>query len=325
MARPRVFVSSPFYDLRVVRADIELALSQLCFDAIMSERGRIPYEKDKRLEQSCYREIGNCDIVVAIIGGRTGSTSAIDAQFTVSQLELKTAVDLDKQVFAFVDRNVFVEYGTWLKNRDSNIKWNHTEDVRIFEFLKVVNELPKNNALQVFETATDITAFLKEQFAGLFQRLLSEHEVRQELSLSNELRATAQLLNAAVEKATNPASGKLPELIFANQPLFKQLQHVLSIPYRVFFTNLNELNAWLKARQFVPVDQQHWDSLDAMEWTRSHTDDKDIDLLTISNHVFDDQGNVEYIPQSQWNADMVTLVRNYNSLIGIDPDDEIPF
>ena len=66
MARPRVFISSTYFDLRIVRADIEHFIREIGYEPILFERGHIPYRQDEPLEDPCYREINNCDIVVAI-------------------------------------------------------------------------------------------------------------------------------------------------------------------------------------------------------------------------------------------------------------------
>jgi len=39
MARPKIFVSSTFYDLRHVRNDMESFIKTLGYDPIMNERG----------------------------------------------------------------------------------------------------------------------------------------------------------------------------------------------------------------------------------------------------------------------------------------------
>jgi hypothetical protein len=321
MARPRVFVSSTFYDLRILRAELELALTQLGFDSVLNERGRIPYEKDQRLEQSCYREISNCDIVVSIIGGRFGSSSAVDEHFSISQMELRAAVELDKQLFVFVDRSVMTEFATWSKNREKGIKWATVDNPKVFEFLDFVSSLPRNNPIQSFDVAIDVTTFLKEQFAGLFQRLLSEREVRADYNLGSQLRATAELLNATVEKANANASGRLPELIYANQPLFQELRTVLRVPYRVFFTNKAELEEWLKTRRFLPYPDEFWDSKDTMEFYSDRSDSNEI--LKISKLIFDEKNNVRYIPTSEWQPTYVRLEKL--AVRAAAADDAIPF
>lgn len=73
MAKPRVFVSSTFYDLKQVRADLERFIKELGYESILNERGNIAYGSIERLEEYCYKEVALCDIVIAIIGGRLGS------------------------------------------------------------------------------------------------------------------------------------------------------------------------------------------------------------------------------------------------------------
>lgn len=97
MARPKVFLSSTYYDLKQVRADIEKFIKELGYDPVLNEQGNIPYGKEDKLEAYCYKEINNVDILVSIIGGRYGSESKFD-KHSVSQMELKTAYELNKQV-----------------------------------------------------------------------------------------------------------------------------------------------------------------------------------------------------------------------------------
>ena len=49
--------------------------------------------KDEALEEYCYRHILSCDILVAVIGGRFGTQSK-DQQHSITQKELKTAIEL---------------------------------------------------------------------------------------------------------------------------------------------------------------------------------------------------------------------------------------
>ena len=47
MAHPRVFISSTYYDLKNVRADIERYIKDRGFDPVLNERGHIPYGNEK--------------------------------------------------------------------------------------------------------------------------------------------------------------------------------------------------------------------------------------------------------------------------------------
>lgn len=76
MAKPRVFVSSTYYDLRHIRASLEIFIDSLGFDSILSEKGDIAYTPNIPLDESCYREAQNSDIYVLIIGGRYGTETS---------------------------------------------------------------------------------------------------------------------------------------------------------------------------------------------------------------------------------------------------------
>jgi hypothetical protein len=107
MAKPIVFLSSTFYDLRYIRNDLERFVQEMGYDPIMNERGQIAYGRNESLEQYCYREISTCDILVHIVGGKYGSIS-LKEPYSISQMELKTAHDLHKQIYVFVESPVHV-------------------------------------------------------------------------------------------------------------------------------------------------------------------------------------------------------------------------
>lgn len=109
MAKPRVFVSSTYFDLKNVRADIERFIRDKGFEPVLNERGNIPYGSEKKLEEYCYKEIELSDIVVSIIGGRFGSSSQHDG-YSISQMEFKTAIDLGRSSTKGVSFGLFFEH-----------------------------------------------------------------------------------------------------------------------------------------------------------------------------------------------------------------------
>ena len=117
MAKPRVFISSTFYDLRQVREDLERFVKELGYEPVRNETGAIPYDKREKLETSAYREVELCDVLVAIVGGRYGSESLDDPGYSISQAELRRALDRGIQVFIFVERGVLAEYSTYQLNK----------------------------------------------------------------------------------------------------------------------------------------------------------------------------------------------------------------
>jgi hypothetical protein len=76
MAKPRVFVSSTYYDLRHIRDRLEAFIESFGYDPVLFESGDIPFHHDAPLDESCYAEIQTCHILILIVGGRYGSPSS---------------------------------------------------------------------------------------------------------------------------------------------------------------------------------------------------------------------------------------------------------
>ena len=77
MAKPRIFVSSTYYDLKHIRNSLEAFIDNLGYEAVLFESGDIPFHHDVPIDESCYVEIQTCHMLVLIIGGRYGSPSSI--------------------------------------------------------------------------------------------------------------------------------------------------------------------------------------------------------------------------------------------------------
>jgi hypothetical protein len=174
MAKPRVFVSSTYYDLRTVRDDLDRFIREIGYEPVRHERGHISYGREESPEAYAYREIDFCDIVVCVVGGRFGTTSS-DGSSSITQKELKSAVERGKQVYIFVEDSVHYEHRHFQANKSVNgVRYSAVDDVKIHEFLEEVYALPKGNPVFSFSVSADITRVLREQWAGMFQRLLSE-------------------------------------------------------------------------------------------------------------------------------------------------------
>ena len=78
------------------------------------------------------REIQMCDILICVIGGRYGTESQEQPGSSITQAELKTAIENQVQVFIFVEQAVHSEYGTYLINKDiPEINYRFADSVRI--------------------------------------------------------------------------------------------------------------------------------------------------------------------------------------------------
>lgn len=327
MARPQIFISSTFYDLKTVRDDIARAMRELGYETIRNETGAIPYARGDKLETSCYREVANCDILVCIIGGRYGSSSGITTG-SITQNELRSAYEQGKQVYVFVDKNVLAERTFFNKNKAvDNLVLTHATDRKVFEFIDEVDQLPTGNPLFAFETASDIVLLLKEQLAGLFQRLLVEQSRKEQLQLLDELKASistvgelAQFLSIKADEA----GVAVKDILLTDHPLFAEMRKVTKNRYRLFFADLAELSQWAgAARQLKPVDEEMWDEPDFKEWfKRVKVDGKEeTHLLKVWRGLFDDAGRLKPISRADWKDTYVS----YTTATITEPDDDIPF
>lgn len=71
--KPRVFVSSTYFDLKHVRERLERFIENYYFDPVLFESDTVTFEANKSLDTSCYNEVKLCHMMILIIGGRYGS------------------------------------------------------------------------------------------------------------------------------------------------------------------------------------------------------------------------------------------------------------
>ncbi|MBL7703118.1 MAG: DUF4062 domain-containing protein [Ferruginibacter sp.] len=318
MAKPRLFISSTFYDFKQVRSDIDAFIDNLGYEPLRNEEGDIPYGKEEALEEYCYKEIKSVDILVSIIGGRFGSESKRNNS-SVSQIELRTAIKENKQIYIFIEKNVLAEYETFLLNKDNEaMKYRYVDDRRIYEFIEEVKNLNTNNNIKGFETASDITRYLKEQLAGLFQRFLEEQTRIKEISLIRNLEKTAQTLNKLVNFLSDENKGQTEEInkiLMINHPLVETLRTKLEIPYNFYIEGLQDLKQLLNARSFKELEVMPWDEFSL--WGKS-ANRKEI-TLTISNLLFDEDKKLKFLKRTDWKEDYVKIQEKEEAV------DDLPF
>jgi hypothetical protein len=179
---PSVMVSSTFYDLRQIRADLTDFLSdELGFVPLLSEIASFPVDPDLDTIENCRRRVQqDADILVLVIGGRYGAVDSASSR-SVTNLEYLAARAKGIPIFAFVDKRVLAVLSTWQKNPTGDFS-AVVDDVRVFEF---INELRSVHRVWTheFESAQQIVAVLRSQFA---------HITLEGIRLARRLHATAE-------------------------------------------------------------------------------------------------------------------------------------
>ena len=336
MAKPRVLISSTFYDLSHARTDLSQFVKNIGYEAVLSERGSIPYANAEALETYCYREIEKVSIVVMIIGHRFGSESKVDNAYSVSMMELKTAVKLNKQLYCFVESSVLSEYRTYLKNKGKDIEFHHVDDVRVYRFIEEIYGLPINNQIVGFDSIPFITEYLKEQWAGLLEMYLQEQTQNRMNRLGDTIQSTTETLKGLVELLRNERLGlqtsveergrALDAIIIQNHPAFARLRSVMKLKHRVFFTTKDELTALVEAYGYRLDDEEVWEVYTHWNYTRKN--DHLNQQVIVSKDVFNEDGTLKVVLAGDWDDEYisrVTLPVKKVSKASADLDDDIPF
>jgi hypothetical protein len=262
MARPRVFVSSTYYDLRHIRASLETFIESLGYEPILSEKGDIAYAPNIPLDESCYREAAGSDVLVLIIGGRYGAERSdswtalphgfFDRYDSITKLEYKNAAENNVPVYILVDALVYAEYQTFQKNKNNkDITYAHVDSVNVFHLIEEILLKRRNNALNTFSRYAEIEDWLREQWAGLFRDFLKRtSESEQIASLADQVTQLSELnktlktyLENLMPSIISPEKSKglieaesqrLDEIgkkaKFSDSPLFYELTHFGEFP-----------------------------------------------------------------------------------------------
>lgn len=317
MAKPRVFISSTFYDLRQIRLELDKFIESLGYEPIRNEEGDIPYGKDDALQEYCYKEILNVDILVSIIGSRYGSAGNVkekEQEYSISQLELKTALKEGKHVFIFIDKNVYTEYETYLLNKGNEVKYKYVDNPNIYKFIEEIRSLPNNNNIKAFETADDITRYLREQFAGLFKQYIIDSKKAREVFIIKDIENTAKTLREMVDYLKSENHDKdeqIAQIVKVNHPIVSRLKEAFGIKYNIYVDCRADLDSLLESRGYEFDDLEEY-------WERKYKNF--LNRIFISDALFDDEGNLKYMKATDWDENYFKVVR-----FPIADDDELPF
>lgn len=280
MAKPRVFVSSTYYDLKHIRTSLELFIRSLGYEPILSEKGDIAFTPDKPLDESCYREAKNSDIYVLIIGGRYGSEASRNKKETkeaksfyaayesITRQEYKAAAAERIPIYILIEKAVYAEYQTYLNNKgNEGIRYAHVDSVNVFKFIEEILAQRANNPVQPFERHSEIESWLRDQWAGLFREQLRNLVTQPQLaSMSTQISELAEVnktLKAYLEKLLSTTGSKVSSRQFIKSES-KRLDRALMLQR----LNRNDLIDYLKRLLGTSAHQ----SLKLMKDARSFED-----------------------------------------------------
>lgn len=224
--KPRIFISSTFYDLKYIREDLSNFVRQHDYEPIMFENGDIGYTLGKP-DKSCYESMKNSDMVILIIGGEYGSAATGETKdefkeyMSITRNEFRTAIDAGMPVFVMIDKRVMSEYNVYeanyekIENQEQEIKFVYTKNINVFRFIKEIRSM-STLPIQEFEKSSEIKDFIGKQWADMFKNYLSslrnEKENRKIENSVNEMKALIQKMNIMLDNVgKNVLSKENPE------------------------------------------------------------------------------------------------------------------
>lgn len=162
----RVFISSTFYDLKQVRRDLSIFIEAMGYHPLDSADQRFYADPDLHSFDVCTSNVTTADVLVLIIGGRSGSRVP-GTRRSITNHEYRHAVEKGIPVFTFVESAVWDLLPVWRANRKASYE-PHVVDNKVFLFVDEVRRQSTNNWIWPFRTAQDIIEALKHQWAELF-------------------------------------------------------------------------------------------------------------------------------------------------------------
>ncbi|MFT8863173.1 MAG: DUF4062 domain-containing protein, partial [Acetobacter fabarum] len=209
MARPRVFVSSTYYDLKFLRSSLEVFIESLGFEPVLFEKGDVAFSPIRALDQSCYKEAQNCDLFVLIIGGRYGSPTSsegevrdikVDPYVSITKKEFETANKKGVPCFVLIEAGVYSEFQTYKKNKNKEINFAHVDSKNVYIFIDEILSLKINNPVFSFNHTQEIYDWLREQWCGIFKDLLQNSTSDSKIKdLQTEIKNLNQVTNSLKE------------------------------------------------------------------------------------------------------------------------------
>lgn len=309
MAKPRIFISSTYYDLKQTREDISSFIETLGYESVRNEEGNIPYGNNENLEAYCYKEINNIDILVSIIGGRFGS-QANESCWSISNEELKTAIKHNKQVYIFIDKNVYTEYEIYIinKNNDS-VKYKFADDVRIYQFIEEIKGLASNNNIKSFDTSADILHYLKEQLAGLFQSFLDSQSKTKEYNLAQKLENVTKNLENTIDSLVEfnkNSSECATNLMMMTHPIVRRLSELLTINFGFWIKDYKDLSNFLTNIGWSNLDEYE-NSSDSSVYNWELRIDNKMRHIKVSKDIFHEDGSLREIKYTEWKDNWINI------------------
>jgi hypothetical protein len=168
--RPKVFVSSTFFDLRQVRDDLRSFIEEIGYEPLLSEHPSFPIDPSVTTIENCRRRVEqDADLFVLIVGARYGSRDP-DSSRSVTNIEYLAARAKGVPVYAFMEKRLEPLLALWKARPDVDL----SSEIDTPDLLRFIDGIRSDDKVWTssFERASDIIECLRAQFAHLMREAL---------------------------------------------------------------------------------------------------------------------------------------------------------
>jgi hypothetical protein len=165
--RPRVFVSSTFYDLRQVRDDLRSFIESLGYEPLLSEHPNFPIDPSVTTIENCRRRVDHdADLFILMVGARFGSRDS-DSSRSVTNIEYLSARAKGVPIYVFMEKKLETLIALWKAQPTVDL----SSQIDTPDLLRFIENIRSDDKVWTssFERASDITECLRTQFAYLME------------------------------------------------------------------------------------------------------------------------------------------------------------
>lgn len=329
MAIPRIFISSTYYDLKHVRNELGEFIKGLGYEAVMHDKGKVTYRQNETLENSCYNEIQNCDILVCIIGQKYGTQSS-ENDYSITMNELNNAIKARKKIYVFIAKDVYIENNTYAANMDTGqFKAVYADDIKIHEYIYEMKSAVLNHPITPFENVNEIMESLRNQFAGMFQNFLRQEATLSESKTYYDLEKISNEINVLVSTMKSEKDEffyKFSNSIFATNYILNVIRQKIGMKSAIFFAK--DKGALVEIMELMGYTTDDDIFGDAIVFTKD-LQDKIIELKLL-HEAFDKNGDLKDIrKKSEVDKLLLYEEKEFDKFedndLGLNLEDDIPF
>ena len=170
----RVFVSSTYYDLIDVRAELSDQLTDLGIVPVLSDDklSEFRVQPDTNSIETCLVNLETCDEVIVILSKRYGGNLTGYDGISATHLEYRRAMKLKLPIHFYVRDRLEADYSIWKRNQrseDLKYSWVDEHNLRLFDFLDERKKLAETDVPNWFDTFNS-TRDLKAANAKYFEK-----------------------------------------------------------------------------------------------------------------------------------------------------------